>query len=52
MCAVVTTEVIDFPELTGKWSVSSGLLPHYLDISTTCKLTVGSSSIGPVTVIS
>lgn len=52
MCTVVTTEVLGFPELTGKQSISFGLLLHSLDISTTCKLTVGASSTGPVTVVS
>lgn len=54
MCAVVTTEVLGFPEVTGKRSISFGLLLHSLEyhISTTCKLTIGTSSTGPVTVVS
>ena len=52
MCTVVTTEVLGFPEITGKQSISFGLLPHSLDISSTGKLTVGTSSTGPVTVVS
>jgi len=50
MCTVVTTKVLDFPEPTGQQSISFGLLPHSLDISTACKLTAGTSSTGPVTV--
>lgn len=52
MCTVVTAQVLGFPELTGKHSFAFAFLLRSLDISTTCKLTMGISSTGPVTVAS